>query len=107
MAPHATDVVSIPELVVENGTSANTLGLDPIVNDSQPQPALRTIQPFLAIEEHPIDEIRPLEVIVIGAGIAGISAGILLPRKVPGIKLTILERHSDVVSFQRTLFYIG
>lgn len=45
-----------------------------------------------------IDEVRPLKVAVIGAGLAGINAGILLPAKVPGIKLTIFEKNSDVVS---------
>jgi hypothetical protein len=35
---------------------------------------------------------------VIGAGIAGITAGILLPIKVPGIDLTIFEKNPDVVS---------
>lgn len=34
---------------------------------------------------------------VIGAGLAGITAGILLPAKVPGIKLTIYEKNADVV----------
>jgi L-2-hydroxyglutarate oxidase LhgO len=37
---------------------------------------------------------------VIGAGIAGITAGVLLPRKVPGIQLTIFDKNSDVVSVQ-------
>lgn len=34
---------------------------------------------------------------MIGAGISGITAGILLPAKVPGIELTIYEKNSDVV----------
>ena len=34
---------------------------------------------------------------VIGAGIAGITAGVLLPIKVPGIQLTIFDKNSDVV----------
>jgi hypothetical protein len=36
-------------------------------------------------------------VAVIGAGIAGITAGVLLPRKVPGIQLTIFDKNNDVV----------
>jgi heterodisulfide reductase subunit A-like polyferredoxin len=51
----------------------------------------------LQVEDCPIDETSRLSVIVVGAGIGGITAGILLPQKVPGIELTILERHSDVV----------
>ncbi|KAB5582995.1 hypothetical protein GE09DRAFT_1211609 [Coniochaeta sp. 2T2.1] len=43
-----------------------------------------------------IDEPRPLRVAVIGGGLAGIIAGILLPRKVPNINLTIYEKNHDV-----------
>jgi hypothetical protein len=53
------------------------------------------------LEEHHIDEPRTLRVVVIGAGLAGITAGILLPAKVPGIQLTIFEKNDDVVSFIR------
>ncbi|KAF2845155.1 FAD/NAD(P)-binding domain-containing protein [Plenodomus tracheiphilus IPT5] len=45
---------------------------------------------------HCIDHVRPLKVAVIGAGLAGITAGILLPAKVPGIDLTIFDKNSDV-----------
>jgi hypothetical protein len=45
-----------------------------------------------------IDEPRPLRVAVIGGGLAGILAGILLPPKVPNIKLTIYEKNHDLVS---------
>lgn len=45
-----------------------------------------------------IDEPRPLRVAVIGGGLAGIVAGILLPVKVPGIELTIFEKNPDFVS---------
>jgi hypothetical protein len=45
-----------------------------------------------------IDEPRPLHVAVIGGGLAGILAGILLPQKVPGIKLTIYEKNGNFVS---------
>ncbi|EFX00603.1 flavin-binding monooxygenase [Grosmannia clavigera kw1407] len=42
-----------------------------------------------------IDEPRPLRVAVIGGGLTGITAGILLPAKVPGIQLTIYEKNED------------
>ncbi|KND89154.1 putative sterigmatocystin biosynthesis monooxygenase stcW [Tolypocladium ophioglossoides CBS 100239] len=42
-----------------------------------------------------IDEPRPLRVAVIGGGLAGILAGILLPVKVPGIDLTIYEKNHE------------
>lgn len=52
------------------------------------------------LTEKPIDDNTSLKVCVIGAGLTGITAGILLPSKVPGIQLTILEKNSDVVSSQ-------
>ena len=45
-----------------------------------------------------IDEPRSLRVSVIGGGLAGILAGILLPKKVPGIQLRIYEKNKDFVS---------
>lgn len=54
--------------------------------------------PKINIVNRFIDEPRELNVAVIGAGLAGILAGILLPKKVPGIKLTIYEKNADVVS---------
>lgn len=68
------------------------------------------------LEDHCVDEVRQLkvvrliwlylinllnltvQVVVIGAGISGITAGVLFPAKVPGIDLTIYEKNSDVVS---------
>jgi hypothetical protein len=58
---------------------------------SKPKPPLRTIFPRLDIEEHAIDGTPPLKAIVVGAGISGTNTGILLPRKVPGLELTIYE----------------
>ncbi|KAI3584623.1 hypothetical protein IWW34DRAFT_896296 [Fusarium oxysporum f. sp. albedinis] len=52
--------------------------------------------PRLTLVDRFVDEPRPLRVGVIGAGLAGITAGILLPAKVPGIKLTIYEKNADV-----------
>lgn len=48
--------------------------------------------------DHFVDEPRPLKVAVIGGGLSGILAGILLPTKVPGIQLTIYEKNKDFVS---------
>lgn len=72
--------------------------VEDIVLEVKAAARLRTISPAFELEEHPIDEAPPLKVVVIGAGLAGITAGILLPAKVPGIELTILERNSDIVS---------
>ncbi|KXT10076.1 hypothetical protein AC579_2470 [Pseudocercospora musae] len=48
------------------------------------------------ISDHPIDEIRSLKVAIIGAGLAGIEATILLKAKVPKVDLTVLEKNADV-----------
>jgi cation diffusion facilitator CzcD-associated flavoprotein CzcO len=48
------------------------------------------------LEDRYIDEPRSLRVVVIGAGLAGINAGILFPIKGPGIQLTIFEKNLDV-----------
>jgi hypothetical protein len=54
-------------------------------------------QPTFQLEDRYIDEPRVLKVVVIGAGLAGITAGIMVPAKVPGIDLTIYEKNDDVV----------
>lgn len=59
------------------------------------------------LEEHPLDEISSIKVIVVGGGISGILAGILLPIKVPGLQLRILERNSDLGGVWHTNVYPG
>lgn len=56
-------------------------------------------EPLLPLIDRYIDEPRPLRVAVIGGGMTGILAGILLPSKVPGIILTIYDKNSDFVSW--------
>ncbi|KAI4682127.1 uncharacterized protein J4E88_005015 [Alternaria novae-zelandiae] len=61
--------------------------------------ALPTSYPVSKLQLSPtqyLDHVRRLRVAVIGAGLAGINAGILLPAKVPGIELTVFEKNSDV-----------
>ncbi|KAK0724476.1 hypothetical protein B0H67DRAFT_656999 [Lasiosphaeris hirsuta] len=76
-------------------------------NNTQPGPAVvtPTTQAFQPVPSYPkssltlvdrfIDEPRSLRVAVIGGGLAGILSGILLPAKVPSIKLNIYEKNSD------------
>ncbi|KAL6689893.1 FAD/NAD(P)-binding domain-containing protein [Trichoderma pleuroticola] len=60
------------------------------------------------LPDHPIDGgFSQVEVVVVGAGIAGILAGVLLPAKVPGVKLRILERNNDVGGVWLTNIYPG
>ncbi|OBR04836.1 4-hydroxyacetophenone monooxygenase [Colletotrichum higginsianum IMI 349063] len=51
--------------------------------------------PIKLVERY-IDEPRELRVAVVGAGLSGVLAGILLPAKVPGIKLSVYEKNADV-----------
>lgn len=61
----------------------------------------------MPLEDRFVDEPRKLRVTVIGGGLAGILAGILLPRKVPGIELEILEKNSALVSAWSVAFQQG
>ncbi|KAI1781081.1 FAD/NAD(P)-binding domain-containing protein [Hypoxylon cercidicola] len=61
----------------------------------QPEQSSYPASSISLVQRH-IDEPRELRVAVIGAGISGILAGILLPAKVPNIKLTIFEKNADV-----------
>ncbi|KAL1957856.1 hypothetical protein VTO42DRAFT_5421 [Malbranchea cinnamomea] len=53
-------------------------------------------RPAFEIEEHPIDQVRDIKVGVIGGGMAGITAGVLLPAKLPGLDLRIYEKNPDL-----------
>ncbi|KAA8641282.1 uncharacterized protein ATNIH1004_002022 [Aspergillus tanneri] len=60
-------------------------------------------KPAFEIEEHPIDQVRPIKVGVIGAGLAGITAGVLFPAKLPGLDLKIYDKNADVVRYVPSL----
>lgn len=49
------------------------------------------------LEEHPVDRVRPIKVGIIGAGLSGITAGVLLPAKLPGLDLRIWDKNVDAV----------
>lgn len=55
-------------------------------------------KPRVELVDRFIDEPRKVKVAVVGGGLSGILAGILLPAKVPGIDLTIYEKNSEFVS---------
>lgn len=79
-------------LVTPDLKGATTVKLDNGVNPS-PEEQNSTFQ----LEEHPVDELRPIKVGIIGAGLAGITAGVMLPAKLPGIDLRIYDKNADVV----------
>ena len=67
---------------------------------AEPKPLQR---PTPLLIDRFIDEPRPLRVAVIGGGLAGVIAGVLLPKKVPSIELTIYEKNDDFVSLLRNI----
>ena len=81
---------------IENGSASSS---SPITDDQDSDWVYPHPTDF-KLTEVPIDEIRELKVAVIGCGLSGITAGILLPAKVPGINLTIFDKNSDVVSLR-------
>lgn len=89
-----------PEPVTETDPKhLPTVSIGPLINElALSDKADGQARPAFEIEEHPIDEIRPIKVGVIGAGLAGITAGVLLPAKLPGLDLRIYEKNSGVVS---------
>ena len=76
----------LPFLKAETSDASETA-----LNNSEP------VRPPFKLEEHPIDEVRPMKVGVIGAGLAGVTAGILLPAKLPGLDLRVWDKNTDVV----------
>lgn len=63
----------------------------------EPKPWKYNLPEIQLVDRH-VDEPRKLRVAVIGAGLSGVTAGVLLPAKVPGIELTIFDKNADVVS---------
>lgn len=87
---------------MKNGLDKQTL-IDRTVDSLlTPPKSIYDDYPIKLIERY-IDEPRELRVAVIGAGLSGVLSGILLPAKVPGIKLSIYEKNADVVRFQSIL----
>lgn len=56
-----------------------------------------SVRTHFKLEEHPVDEVRPIKVGIVGAGLSGITAGILLPAKLPGLDLRIWDKNAGVV----------
>jgi hypothetical protein len=79
-----------------NRNSVNKNGMVTRVMSVEAKKAHPPTRPTFEIEEHPIDEVRPIKVGVIGAGISGVTAGVLLPAKVPGLDLRIYDKNADV-----------
>lgn len=48
------------------------------------------------IDSNEIDYVRPMKVIVIGAGISGILASIRFPRRIPNLDLVVYDKNPEV-----------
>ena len=68
----------------------------PLTNGTSHGPISTYPKSNLQLEDRFIDEPRRLRVAVVGAGLAGINAAILLPIKVPSIDLVVYEKNNDV-----------
>lgn len=97
-------ITSLPNGTV-NGVNATKEGPETNGKTGEPtpngaSPNVKPVYPKSRVElvDRYIDEPRKLRVAVVGGGLSGILAGILLPVKVPGIDLTIYEKNSDFVS---------
>ena len=51
-------------------------------------------KPAWVLHDHPVENERPLRVIVIGAGFSGIYLGIRIPEKIKNCELVIYERNA-------------
>jgi hypothetical protein len=91
-----SNIRHVPESIrgTPNVKGATTVTVDSEVNTS-PEEKNSTFQ----LEEHPVDEVRPIKVGIIGAGLAGITAGVMLPAKLPGLDLRIYDKNADVVCY--------
>ena len=116
MAPHVTtDELRVGDITVPTSTPS-PLKKNPIdsiseirVDNATDRIALPIDYPVSRLKldsNRYIDDVRPLRVAVIGAGLAGITAGILLPAKVPKIDLTIFEKNDEVVSNQEKKIWL-
>lgn len=48
------------------------------------------------LSKRAVDNLRPVKVMVLGAGMSGILAGILFPRSVRNLELVIYEKNPDL-----------
>ncbi|KAL4869862.1 hypothetical protein BDV12DRAFT_195870 [Aspergillus spectabilis] len=91
MAAVKAPLVTQTELPILNGHTQETQTAPVLPTESK-----ASSRPAFQIEEHPIDQVRPIKVGIIGAGLSGITAGVLLPAKLPGLDLRIYDKNADV-----------
>jgi NADPH-dependent glutamate synthase beta subunit-like oxidoreductase len=52
--------------------------------------------PSFELKNSPVENFRPMKVIVIGAGFSGIYCGIRIPQRLKNVQLTIYEKNEGV-----------
>ena len=52
--------------------------------------------PAFALKNEPVENLRPLRVVVVGAGFSGIVAAIRIPEKLRNVDLTVYEKNEGV-----------
>lgn len=89
----SSSLIISPAPVIDNSATKNSVLKKEAITGNLTQ---KQAVPLELVDRY-IDEPRALKVAVIGGGLAGILAGVLLPVKVPGIELTIYEKNHDFV----------
>lgn len=82
---------TVPNGAIPNGESS------PSKTQTQyPLPVNYHVSATLPLADHPIENFRPLRVIVIGAGYSGIYMGIRIPELLRNVSLTIYEKNAGL-----------
>ena len=67
------------------------------VNGAHPHPHPHSHTPSgFTLKEEPVENLRPLRVVVVGAGFSGIVAAIRIPEKLRNIDLTVYEKNEGL-----------
>ncbi|KAF2115611.1 hypothetical protein BDV96DRAFT_492666 [Lophiotrema nucula] len=85
--PNLPEDTPVPKEVKTNGHATDANG----VNGDSHYPT-----PSFKLRDTPVENFRPLKVIVIGAGYSGIYLGIRIPEKLRNVALTIYEKNEGI-----------
>ena len=95
-------IPNLPEDVINTESSNPDAALQHLLNNKQAQAngdantnGVKTETPW-ALHDTPVENQRPLKVIVIGAGYSGIYMGIRMPERLRNCELVIYEKNAGV-----------
>jgi hypothetical protein len=100
-------IPNLPETLDKHATEASLSGItrteraDSLAVDVSSQPftntgALDQVSELFKLHDTPIENHRPIKVIVIGAGYSGIYLGIRIPERIRNVELTIYEKNDGL-----------